>query len=169
MRSSSAVFPVFSRVLWLAASVLLPSHADAQEAAEPRVTVESAWVVTGGEDARERLAMEPGPEIMAERLYTLRFRYEGLEPAAGLRIVHEIPAGARYVAGSALGPGAEVHYSEDGGRSFAAAEELSGPANYTHIRWILPGAHPPGTAGLVSYRARPQDVAADTADEQEQQ
>jgi hypothetical protein len=50
------------------------------------------------------------------------------------------------VADSAIGPGAEVSYSIDGGRSFDRPEnlELAGPAgaprpataaDYTHIRW----------------------------------
>lgn len=167
MRSIPGAIFTLCSVLLLGAGALGPDRLRAQGPAEPKLSVESAWVVASGEGAGERLVMSPGPVIMAERLYTLRFRYEGLEPAAGLRIVHEVPGNVRYVAGSATGPGAEISYSVDGGRSFAAPEALSSPTNYTHIRWILPGAHPPGTAGLVSYRARPHDVAADTAAELE--
>lgn len=167
MRSNPGVIFQFCGALLLVAGALGPGQLHAQVVAEPQLNVESAWVVADSEGASERLAMEPGPGITAERLYTLRFHYEGLQPAAGLRIVHELPANERYVAGSATGPGAEISYSVDGGRSFAAPDALSNPTNYTHIRWILPGAHPPGTAGLVSYRARPHDVAADTTAELE--
>jgi hypothetical protein len=143
--------------------------AAALDVVEPTVTVESAWLAATTEGG-EHLVAGPRPEGASEQLVTARFRYEGTRPAPRLRIVLAIPDGMHYVADSALGPGAEISYSVDGGQSFGPAAALSLPVDaddpdtamrtakttdYSHIRWELPGTHPPGLAGLVSFRARP--------------
>jgi hypothetical protein len=149
---------------------------------EPRVTLETAWLVAAGEGAGMRLvAVLPNAAAEGgEQLVTGRFRYEGDLPAEALRIIIPVPPGGHYVAGSATGPRAEVRYSVDG-VTFAAPAELSVPADakdsagpqrtalpeeYTHIRWELPGVFLPGTAGLVSFRVRipPAQVPARMAD-----
>lgn len=166
--------------VWLAATTLLaPAPAGAQDVVEPSVTVESAWLVAT-EEGGERLVAGPRPKGASEQLVTGRFRYEGTEPAGRLRIVLAIPDGMHYVADSALGPGAEVSYSVDGGRSFGPPAALWLPVDpedpdtamrtakttdYSHIRWELPGTHPPGLAGLVSFRARPIEPEAAPAPE----
>ena len=64
-----------------------------------------------------------------------------------------------YVANSAVGPGAEVSFSVDGGRSYDKPDRLivrgadgkaraAAPADYTNIRWIL---RDPLQAGSVAY------------------
>lgn len=165
---------MFSGVFFALAGVFGPIPGLTQDVAEPVPTLESAWVV-GTEAGGERLVSGRRPAGAEQRLYTARFRYEGTRPAPRLRIVLEIPAGMQYIAGSALGPGAEVSYSVDGGQNFSAPGELALPTNpddpesprrpataadYTHIRWELPGPHPPGLAGLVSYRASPVEGEA---------
>ena len=157
------------------AGVLGAQPGMAQDVAEPLVTLEWAWVA-GAADGGERLVEGARPEGAVERLYTARFRYEGTRPAPRLQVVLGIPDGMHYVADSALGPGAEISYSVDGGRSFGAPGTLSLPpaaddpdgepravtsADYTHIRWELAGPHLPGTAGLVSFRAVPGDGGRD--------
>jgi hypothetical protein len=129
-------------------------------------------VVPAEGGAGERLVIGPRPEGPAEHLYTLRFRHEGEAPLAVLQLVHPLPAGEEYVPHSATGPRAEISYSVDGGRSFGRPGELrrpadpddSGqatdraatPADYSHIRWEIPGAPStgPGRAGLVSHAQR---------------
>jgi hypothetical protein len=70
----------------------------------------------------------------------------------------------RYVADSAVGPGAEVSYSIDGGKSFERAENLrvtgadgqSRPAtaaDYTHIRWHLKNTLKANSVAFVRFRA----------------
>ncbi len=70
----------------------------------------------------------------------------------------------RYVADSAVGPGAEVSYSVDAGRSFASADTLKvqGPdgrlrpalaADYTDIRWQLKNSLKPDSVAFVRFRA----------------
>jgi hypothetical protein len=148
----------------------------AGEPGEPRVSVESAWLVVALEAGAETLATGARPEGAMESLYTVRFRYEGETAADGLQITLAIPEGVHYVAGSATGPGAEVAYSVDGGHSFGAPGTLALPAgepgtgvemrratppDYSHIRWTLPGVHPSGRAGLVSFRARPVEAGTE--------
>lgn len=157
MRSISPAFSGLARGLCLISAGLGAGLAiaddPAEPPAEPRIAVESAWVVAR-EDGGERLVTELPPDGAIEQLVTLRFRHDGTEPAAGLRIVHAVPAGTRFVPGSATGPGAALSYSADGGRTFVAPGELSDPEEATHIRWDFAGEYPPGLAGLVSFRVR---------------
>jgi penicillin-binding protein 1B len=107
---------------------------------------------------------EAAEDDAIERVYTGRFRHEGIVPATGLRIVIEIPRGLHYVAGSATGPRAEISVSADGGRSFAPPDELTlvvprpamarrrGRAAQGTARRLHP--HPLGPAGRVRPRDR---------------
>lgn len=142
--------------------------------ARPGVAVARAWLVPVEDSGRLEVVDDPRPPDAAEALYTLRFRYDGEGDAEGLEIVQRVPAGTRYVPGSATGPGAVVTFSVDGGTAFDIPEALevagpSGPArpatadDYTHIRWSLPGRFPPGTSGVVSFRAQPVEQATEPA------
>jgi hypothetical protein len=166
-------------VFFIAMGMFYPVHGRAQDPAGPRVVLDSAWVVPAESGVGERLVFGPLPEGPAQRLHTLRFRHEGEAPLAVLQLVHELPAGEEYVPHSATGPRAEISYSVDGGRSFGgpgelrrpadpddseqATERAATPADYSHIRWEIPGPHPPGLAGLVSFRTG--SVAAAPAQE----
>jgi hypothetical protein len=176
------VFSLFVGWLLAAGGAVGPSHAPAQDATDLDVATTSAWVIAAEDGAGERLVDGAQPEGATERLFTARFRYEGAQAATGLRIVLAVPEGFVYVAGSALGPGAETRYSVDGGRTFGAATDLTlpvdpqnplrtsrpaDPADYSHIRWELPGTHPAGLAGLVSFRARLAGAAMDAEAEAE--
>jgi hypothetical protein len=70
-----------------------------------------------------------------------------------------------YVADTAVGPGAEVSYSVDGGRSFDRAENLKVPGadgrmrpavatDYTDIRWQLKHSLKANSTAFVRFRAR---------------
>jgi hypothetical protein len=123
--------------------------------------LESAWLAPGEDGGAPRLVEGPRPAGAIERLYTARFRHPGVAKASGLQVTVEIPAGMLYVGGSAIGPGAEISYSVDHGESFVPRAELRDAADTTHIRWRLKGEFLPGTAGLVSFRARPADAETD--------
>ncbi len=84
----------------------------------------------------------PGDEIF----YTLEIRNTGSATVRAPSVVYPVPDHTRYVDDTAIGPGAEVSYSVDGGRTFDRPENLkvAGPAgaprpadaaDYTHIRW----------------------------------
>jgi uncharacterized repeat protein (TIGR01451 family) len=96
--------------------------------------------------------------------YTLQVR--NVSPAAvdDAVVVRALPHNTRYVTGSAVGPGADVSFSIDGGATFAAAQRLTintyvGPPRratadeYTHIRWRLRHPLAPGATALLRFRA----------------
>ena len=61
----------------------------------------------------------PGDEV----IYTLEIRNTGARSLPPPTVDYPVPEHMRYVADSAVGAGAEVSYSIDGGRSFDAAGE----------------------------------------------
>jgi len=147
--------------------LLLTAIAAAQEAADPLTIkaiaeVESKSVAHG----RQVIKLIPADRVVpGDRvIYTLEVRNTGAALEAPV-IVHPIPEHMRYVADSAVGPGAEVSYSVDGGRSFDRAENLKVPgkdgeprpavaADYTHIRWRLKNSLKANSVAFVRFRAR---------------
>lgn len=95
--------------------------------------------------------------------YTVRIRNRAAAPASAVTVVQRVPANTSYIAGSAAGPGAQITFSIDGGRSFATPERLivtvEGKAQqavagqYTHIRWQLRNPLAPGAVALARFRA----------------
>jgi uncharacterized repeat protein (TIGR01451 family) len=96
--------------------------------------------------------------------YTLQVRNVSPAAVADAVVVRALPHNTRYVTGSAVGPGADVSFSIDGGATFAAAQRLTmntyvGPPrratadDYTHIRWRLRHALAPGATALLRFRA----------------
>ena len=71
----------------------------------------------------------------------------------------------RYVADSAIGPGAEVSYSVDGGQQFRSRRRIcrcrapmasrapAAAADYTHIRWQLKNDLKANSVAFVRFRA----------------
>jgi uncharacterized repeat protein (TIGR01451 family) len=147
--------------------LLLTAIAAAQEAADPLTIkaiaeVESKSIAHG----RQVIKLIPADRVVpGDRvIYTLEVRNTGAALEAPV-IVHPIPEHMRYVADSAVGPGAEVSYSVDGGRSFDRAENLKVPgkdgeprpavaADYTHIRWRLKNSLKANSVAFVRFRAR---------------
>ena len=146
--------------------LLLTAIAAAQEAADPLTIkaiaeVESKSIAHG----RQVIKLIPADRVVpGDRvIYTLEVRNTGAALEAPV-IVHPIPEHMRYVADSAVGPGAEVSYSVDGGRSFDRAENLKVPgkdgeprpavaADYTHIRWRLKNSLKANSVAFVRFRA----------------
>jgi uncharacterized repeat protein (TIGR01451 family) len=102
----------------------------------------------------------PGEEVF----YTLEIRNIGTKPLPPPTVDFAIPEHMRYIANSAVGAGAEVSYSIDGGHTFDRAENLSvvaaggdarlaTPADYTHIRWRLKHALQAKAMALARFRA----------------
>jgi hypothetical protein len=83
-----------------------------------------------------------------------------------LRITCPIPSDLRYVPQSASGPGSDVLFSVDSGRTFGRPEELTiatpdgvrsaEAADYTHVRWILRAPLDAGAVGVARFRAVPR-------------
>lgn len=108
--------------------------------------------------------MLPGDEV----LYTLSYLNKTARPADNVVITNPVPMHTRYKGSSAAGEGADIVYSVDGGKSFAAPDRLTvtvkdktgkeivRPAtaeDYTHIRWRLKQSVAPGKSGSVQFRA----------------
>lgn len=100
-------------------------------------------------------------------IVSVRFANSSNRVLDGIRITSPIPPDLRYVSDSASGPGADVLYSVDGGRSFGRPEELTlqgpdgsvrgaAPADYTHVRWILRTSLDVGASGVARFRAVPR-------------
>ena len=96
-------------------------------------------------------------------IYTLEVR-NGAETALDApSFSYPIPEHMRYIADSAVGPGAVVSYSVNGGHTFARAEDLKvkGPdgklraavaADYTDIHWQLKNRLKANSVAFVRFR-----------------
>jgi uncharacterized repeat protein (TIGR01451 family) len=102
----------------------------------------------------------PGDRV----IYTLEVRNTGATALDAPIVIHPVPEHTRYVADSAVGPGAEVSYSVDGGHRFGRAENLKVPgvdgrlrpavaADYTDIRWQLKNSLKANSVAFVRFRA----------------
>ena len=102
----------------------------------------------------------PGDRV----IYTLEVRNTGATALDAPIVTHPVPEHMRYVANSAVGPGAEVSYSVDGGHSFERAENLklleadgrlrrAVAADYTDIRWQLKNSLKPNSVAFLRFRA----------------
>ena len=124
--------------------------------------VESRSLVAG----REVVKLIPADRVVpGDRvIYTLEVRNTGATSLDAPIVTHPVPEHMRYVADSAVGPGAEVSYSVDGGRSFGRAENLKVPgvdgqprralaADYTDIRWQLKNSLKANSVAFVRFRA----------------
>jgi uncharacterized repeat protein (TIGR01451 family) len=158
---------LFIEIFTAVGLLLMVAAAAAQEAADPLTIkaiaeVESKSIVHGREVTKLIPAdrVVPGDQV----IYTLEVRNSGAALDAPV-VVHPVPEHMRYVADSAVGPGAEVSYSVDGGRSFDRAENLKVPgkdgeprpavaADYTHIRWRLKNSLKANSVAFVRFRAR---------------
>lgn len=97
--------------------------------------------------------------------YTLEVRNTATTSVQRPVVIYAVPAHMTYTADSAVGPGTEVSYSVDDGKSFDAPENLriqepggnvraATAADYTHIRWQLKNALKGNSVAFVRFRAR---------------
>jgi uncharacterized repeat protein (TIGR01451 family) len=149
-------------------TVLLEAQAFAQlmPGATLRLTTTLERLVEqSGPDGVVHYELTPGslPESGDQFVLTVRFANVSATTTDGVRITSALPAGMRYVAGSATGPGGLVLFSRDGGRTFATEQEVAASATvdfkqtaeavpYTHVRWVLEAPLEPGTTGFVRLR-----------------
>jgi uncharacterized repeat protein (TIGR01451 family) len=124
--------------------------------------VESRSLAAG----REVVKLVPADRVVpGDRvIYTLEVRNTGATALDAPVVTHPVPEHMRYVADSAVGPGAEVSYSVDGGHSFERAENLkvlgvdgrprpAVAADYTDIRWQLKNTLKANSVAFVRFRA----------------
>jgi uncharacterized repeat protein (TIGR01451 family) len=141
-----------------------PSPPSLRAQIEVSMSAERVVEVDGPDGSKSsRLVAATAPAPGEELVYTVSFWNTGGALADGVRITSPIPPEARYVEGTAYGPGCEVLFSADGGRSFGAPDELritdaagaraAAASDYTHIRWVLATPLAPGAKGFARFRA----------------
>jgi uncharacterized repeat protein (TIGR01451 family) len=100
-------------------------------------------------------------------ILTVRFTNLGDDVLDSIRITSPVPADVQYVPHSASGPGSEVLFSVDSGRSFGRPDELTlavpdggvrdaDASDYTHVRWVLRAPLDAGATGIARFRAVPR-------------
>jgi uncharacterized repeat protein (TIGR01451 family) len=119
------------------------------------------------EHGREITKLAPADRLVSGDwvIYTLEVRNTASTAVHTPTVTYPVPQHMSYVAESAVGPGTEISYSVDGGRSFDAPENLkvrdpdgqarpASAADYTHIRWELKNALKGNSVAFVRFRAR---------------
>jgi uncharacterized repeat protein (TIGR01451 family) len=157
-------------VIWLLALPFLTGSALAQGAGEKQPLVITAQILPAAREGDEqaargdREAMLPGDVVV----YRLTFTNTTDVPVRNVEFKDPVPAGLRYVAGSAAADREDVTiaYSIDGGRTYSAqpmielvvdGERVMRPAPpemYTHIRWLVAGWVQPGAQVTAEFRAQ---------------
>jgi len=146
---------------------LLPAYAMAAPDVKIGITAEKVVMVEKDGKQVEKLVevkeAVPGDVLV----YTLKYENKGDEAATDVGIVDPIPDATAYVVGSVFGPGAEVVFSIDDGKTFKAPSLLvysvkvgdkmvnrkASPEQYTHIRWTVKEI-PAGKSGIAGFRVR---------------
>ncbi len=149
------------RSFWWIALACLAGPIGAADGARPSaLEVKATAAVRQGEALVPADRVVPGDEVF----YTLEIRNTGPLPLPPPTVDFAIPEHMRYVANSAVGAGAEVSYSVDGGQTFDRPENLTivvvgadprpaAPADYTHIRWRLKHPLQAKAMALARFRA----------------
>lgn len=162
MRSTISHAPRHGVLLSLFLGTFALAQATSPLAIRSIAEVESRSVAGGREVTKLTPAdrVVPGDRVM----YTLEVRNAGGTALDAPIVTEPIPEHMRYVAHSAVGPGALVSYSVDGGHEFDSAENLRVPgpggvpraavaADYTHIRWRLKNPLKADSVAFVRFRA----------------
>jgi uncharacterized repeat protein (TIGR01451 family) len=169
MIASRVLITGFPLARWSAAlaALLLAGAASSQVSPDPLAVraiaeVESKSMDHGREVVKLIAAdrVVPGDRI----IYTLEVRNTGATTVPSPTVTHSVPDHMRYVANSAVGPGAEVTFSVDGGRTFGRTDTLlvkgqdgqprpAVAADYTDIRWQLKNDMKANSVAFVRFRA----------------
>lgn len=124
--------------------------------------VEQEVKTPDGKVEKKRVAVEkaiPGTQVF----YTSTFRNTGKKPAGNISIVNPVPANTTLVGGSLFGDNTQVALSADGGKTWAAPDQVTvtdkdgkkrpaGITEITHMRWTYRGELAPGKQGAVGFR-----------------
>lgn len=108
------------------------------------------------EDGREVVHLSPANRVAPGDLvlYTVEIHNTGATDAVAPVVTRPIPAHMAYVADSAVGPGADISFSADGGVVFDRPENIKAkPNEYTHIRWKLKNTLKAKSVAFARFRA----------------
>lgn len=155
--------------LWIASAALTAQAT----APQPRALVVSsaleriAAATAEANDGAVQITADTVASHADQLVVSVRFTNTSKQVLDGVRITSPIPADVQYVAHSASGPGSDVLFSADNGRTFGRPEELTivaadgatraaAATDYTHVRWVLKGPLASGATGVARYRAVPR-------------
>lgn len=141
--------------------------ADVAERDALQIAVRAERVQQQNVGGRPVAHLQPADHVVPGDLviYTVEVRNISGQPVMQPQFVAPLPEHTRYVADSAVGPGADISYSVDGGQTFDRPDQLrvhgAGGAlraaiasDYTHIRWTLRHRLKPGSVVYARFRAR---------------
>jgi uncharacterized repeat protein (TIGR01451 family) len=116
---------------------------------------------------RETSKLIPADRVVSGDIVIYTLEVHNTAPTSVSRpvVTYAIPTHMTYIPDSAVGPGTDVTYSIDSGRSFDVPENLSlqepsgqlraaTAADFTHIRWQLKNALKGNSVAFVRFRAR---------------
>lgn len=145
-------------LLLLTVTAIAQSHLEVQTTVQKEVVFENA----AGEEERRLVQADrvvPGETV----IYTITFSNVSEDAADNVVITNPIAEDLTYVDGSATGEGMDVQFSADGGKTFAAAAELTVPddgetrpataEDFTHVRWVMRTDLAAGAEGTARFAA----------------
>ena len=163
MKSKIFISSILAILLTVTAGVTFAIAQD-QIKLTSRAEIEEVTINAKGEKV---VTLKPADKVLPGEIvvFTNTFFNPGKEPATNVTTENAVPEHMTLVDDSVFGDNCTITYSIDGGKSYAAAENLlvsdaSGrmwPAearDYTHIRWTLQGALAPQHKGEVGFKAR---------------
>jgi uncharacterized repeat protein (TIGR01451 family) len=140
--------------------------------AAPKLEISVAQLkeVVETRDGKQTVRLVPTAEAKPGDVvqYVLTYVNRGDQVARDAVIDDPIPKGTTYLANTAAGEGAEIAFSNDGGKTYAPAVKLTyelklpngavekrvaNPSDYTHVRWTLKSVAP-GARGTVSFKVK---------------
>jgi hypothetical protein len=150
--------------LWLCAiASIAASQAPSGNAHDEKIRVTLIAEVAG---VRGNARLEPAERVVPgnEVVYTVEIRNTTSLPRPPPTVDYPVPEHMSYVADSAVGAGAEVTFSTDGGATFARPDALfvagkdgqkrpAAASDYTHIRWQLKHILKPNAVAFARFRA----------------
>jgi uncharacterized repeat protein (TIGR01451 family) len=157
---------IFYNLLGAAIAVSAVIAATGHAASDPVVIRAVAEVeVRTSDQGRTVTQVVPADRVVSgdQIIYTLEVRNTAASTLRAPTVTYAVPAHMRYVADSAVGPGAEVSFSVDGGRNFGSPENLeidtangrraAAAADYTHIRWQIAKDLKANSVAFLRFRA----------------
>ena len=128
-------------------------------------TVVQKEQVTMNEDGEQQVTLVPAETVVPGEsvVYTITFTNISDDAAGNVVITNPIADSLTYVDGSAFGPGAEVQFSVDNGKTFADRGALTvteegivraaSAEDFTHIRWVMQQELAAGAQGVARFSA----------------
>lgn len=146
--------------------LLLSAAAIAQEQGHLSVqTVVQKEQVTISDDGEQQVTLVPAETVVPGEnvVYTITFTNISGDAADNVVITNPIAESLTYIDGSAFGPGTQILFSVDGGRTFARREALTvtedgvvraaSAEDFTHIRWVMQQELAAGAQGIARFSA----------------